>query len=50
MNATYDPIETQARQLIAERVARATVPRVPAEPRRHRFAQRLRRLADRVDS
>lgn len=50
MNETHSPIETQARQQIAERVARAACPRVPAVPQRHRFAQRLRRFADRIDS
>ncbi len=50
MNGTHDPIETQARHQIRERVARASGPRVPAEPHRHRFAQRLRRLADRIDA
>ena len=50
MNASRHPVETQARQLIAERLAHAAAPRVPAEPHRHRFAQRLRRIADRIDS
>ena len=43
-------IETQARHQIAERVARASSPHVPAEPRRHRLAQGLRRFADRIDN
>ncbi len=42
-------IEAQARHQIAERVARASNPRIAAEPRRHRLAQRLRRFADRID-
>ena len=42
-------IESMARQQIAERVARASSPRIAAEPRRHRLAQGLRRFADRVD-
>ncbi len=50
MNDIHTPIETEARHLIAERVARTTQPRVPAVPHRHRFAQRLRRFADRIDS
>jgi len=44
------PIETQARHQIAERVARASAPRVPATAPRHRIAERLRRFADRIDS
>jgi hypothetical protein len=50
MNTSCDPVETQARQIIAERVARAARPHLPAEPHRHRLARRLRRLADRIDS
>jgi len=50
MNPSYHPVEAQARQLIAERVAHASTPRVPAEPQRHRLARRLRRLADRIDT
>jgi hypothetical protein len=42
-------IESLARQQIAERVARASSPRIAAEPRRHRLAEGLRRFADRVD-
>ena len=38
------------RQVLAERIARATAPKVPATSHRHRLAERLRRLADRVDS
>ena len=50
MHNSFDPIETQARQQIRERVARASGPQLPAEPHRHRLARRLRRLADRIDN
>ncbi len=50
MNDTHALIETEARHQIAERVARAAQPRVPAVPHRHRLAQRLHRFADRIDS
>jgi len=43
-------IEMQARHQIEERLARASTPRMPATSRRHRVAERLRRVADRVDS
>jgi len=43
-------IEMQARHQIQERVTRASAPRVPMSSRRHRLAERLRRVADRVDS
>lgn len=43
-------IEAQARHQIAERVARASSPTVPAAPRRHRLAQGLRRFADKLDN
>jgi hypothetical protein len=45
-------IEQQARQQISERIARANGPRMPREQttRRHRVAQQLRRVADRVDN
>jgi len=42
-------IEMQARHQIQERVARASAPRVPMASRRHRMAERLRKVADRVD-
>lgn len=46
----YDTlIETQARHQITERVTRASAPRMPAAPRRHRLAEGIRRFADRVD-
>jgi hypothetical protein len=43
-------IELQARHQIQERVARASAPRMPVVSRRHRMAERLRRVADRVDN
>jgi hypothetical protein len=43
-------IETQARHQIQERLARASAPKVPATTRRHRMAERLRNVADRVDN
>jgi hypothetical protein len=42
-------IEMQARHQIQERVARASAPRVPMSSRRHRMAERLRKVADRVE-
>ena len=48
MNDTL--IEAQARHQIAERVARASSPKSPAAPRRHRLAPGLRRFADKLDS
>ncbi|MCW2797432.1 hypothetical protein [Nocardioides sp.] len=50
MNDTLTPIETQARHQIAERVARAATPKIASVPPRHRLAQRLRRVADRIDN
>lgn len=46
----YDAIETQARQQIRERVSRAAEPRLPPTPTRHRMAEQLRRLAQRIDN
>jgi hypothetical protein len=43
-------IEMQARHQIQERLARASAPRMPLANRRHRVAERLRRVADRVDN
>ena len=43
-------IEMQARHQIQERLARASAPRMPARSRRHRMAEQLRRVADRVDT
>jgi len=37
------------RQQHAERVSRARAPKMPTTPRRHVLAQRLRRVADRLD-
>ena len=37
------------RQQIAERIARASSPRMPASTHRHLLALRLRRFADRID-
>lgn len=50
MNDTSALVETEARAHIRERVTRARQPHVPAVPHRHRFAERLRRLADRIDN
>ena len=39
------------RQQLAERIARASAPKIPsATSHRHLLAQRLRRLADRIDN
>ena len=38
------------RQELAERIERASTPKMPATAHRHLLAQRLRRLADRVDN
>ena len=46
----YDTLETEARHQIHERVRRASEPHLPQVPPRHRFAERLRRLADRIDN
>jgi hypothetical protein len=46
----YDTIESEARHQIKERVTRAAEPRVPQTRQRHRVAERLRRLADRIDN
>ncbi|MQW77480.1 hypothetical protein GHK92_16525 [Nocardioides sp. dk4132] len=43
-------IEEQARHQIDERIARASSPRVPRLPRRHRLAAGLRRVADRLEN
>ncbi len=43
-------IEMQARHQIQERVSRASAPRMPLITRRHRVAERLRKVADRVDN
>jgi hypothetical protein len=49
MNDTHPFIESEARQRIAERTARAAVPRLPHVAQRHRIAVRLRRVAERLD-
>ena len=38
------------RQQLAERIARATSPKMPANTHRHLLAQRLHRFADRIDN
>jgi uncharacterized protein (DUF1697 family) len=44
-------LEAEAnRQELAERIARATAPKMPATAHRHLLAQRLRRFADRIDN
>jgi hypothetical protein len=44
-------LEAEAnRQQLAERIARATAPTIPATAHRHLLALRLRRLADRIDT
>lgn len=45
----YDTLESTARHQIRERVARASEPRIPTVPTRHRMATRLRRIAYRID-
>lgn len=37
------------RQALAERIAHAYTPKIPATTHRHLLAHRLRRIADRVD-
>lgn len=46
----YDPLESTARHRIRERVSRASEPKLPAVPTRHRMASHLRRIADRIDT
>jgi hypothetical protein len=43
-------IELEARHQISERIARASAPKVPRSRPRHRVAEQLRKVADRVDS
>jgi hypothetical protein len=38
------------RQELSERIARARTPKIPASAHRHLLAQRLHRIADRVDN
>lgn len=46
----YDVLESSARHQIRERVSRAAEPRLPQVPPRHRLAERLRRIAERIDN
>ena len=46
--STLTGLET--RQLIAERVRRASEPHLPRTPRRHQLATRLRKLATQIDN
>lgn len=50
MNTQHTPIEAQARHEIAGRISRASGPHLPTVPYRHRFALRLRRIAERIDN
>jgi hypothetical protein len=43
-------IEMQARHQIHERITQASAPRITVRSRRHRVAERLRKVADRVDN
>jgi hypothetical protein len=45
----FDPTEAQARHQIRERVSRAAEPRLPRVSQRRRFAEQLRRIAQRID-
>ena len=42
--------EIEARHQMRERRKRASEPHLPQIPPRHRFAERLRQLADRLDN
>lgn len=42
-------LEAEARRRRTERLARTSTPRPPHVPQRHRLADRLRRVADRLD-
>jgi hypothetical protein len=43
-------LESEAnRQQLAERIARASAPKIPATAHRHLLAQRLRLFADRIE-
>jgi hypothetical protein len=49
----FDNITLQAeanRHVLAERLARASDPKIPATAHRHLLAQRLRRLAERLEN
>jgi hypothetical protein len=44
-------LESEAnRQQLAERIARASAPKIPSTAHRHLLAQGLRRFADRIDT
>jgi len=46
----HTPIETEARQRIAERVRRFQEPHLPGPSRRHQLATRLRKIASQIDN
>lgn len=46
----YDILESTARHQIRERVSRASAPKLPEVPTRHRMASRLRQIADKIDN
>lgn len=50
MYDSHPMIEAEARQQIADRVTRAAEHHIAPVPPKHRFAQRLRRVADRLDN
>jgi hypothetical protein len=51
MEHTNIALEAEAnRHQLAERIARAGTPKMPAATHRHLLAQRLHRVADRIDN
>jgi len=51
MEHTNLALEAEAnRHQLNERLARASAPKIPATAHRHLLAQRLRRVADRIDN
>jgi hypothetical protein len=51
MEYTSIVLESEAnRQQLAERIARASAPKIPATAHRHLLVHRLRRIAGRIDS
>jgi hypothetical protein len=51
MNYASTPLNDELnRQQLAERITRASTPKIPATAHRHLLAQRLRRLGDRLES
>ena len=42
-------VETRARAGREDRLSRSSAPRPPRAPQRHRLAEQLRRVADRLD-